>query len=233
MARQPKAAAAPLAPRQQLAAVSPTGSRPMPPSEVVTMAEASRQIFAPAIDLVEWVRAQLLDERGALFNPQHGHLRGATIGALWTNVEYLRQQRRIVGQAEMPAFMAGGWKRARQEAQMVEWFGQMPDFVLTFDALYAEACEDAAFCALVEHELYHCAQALDSFGMPKFNQSTGLPVWAIRGHDVEEFVGVVQRYGIQVAGESAVDMVIAAAATPTVAPVAISQACGTCLARAA
>lgn len=53
---------------------------------------------------------------------------------------------------------------------------------------------------VVEHELYHAAQETDAFGAPKFNRSTGRRVFTIRGHELEEFVGVVRRYGADAAG---------------------------------
>jgi hypothetical protein len=81
------------------------------------------------------------------------------------------------------------------EQQMHEWFGRIPKYIITLAADYCEQCNDLEFCALVEHELYHIAQATDDFGAPKFNKETGQPVLKLRGHDVEEFVGVVRRYG--------------------------------------
>ena len=131
------------------------------------------------------------------------------------------------------ASISTGWQKARAVQQIHEWFGDLPDFLLTFDALYAAQVDDSSFCALVDHELYHCAQAEDEFGMPKFNSSTGEPVWAMRGHDVEEFVGVVRRFGIEAAGDVATDLVIAASREPEVAPARLSQACGTCTKRRA
>jgi len=85
--------------------------------------------------------------------------------------------------------------------------------------------DDPSFCALVEHELYHCGQKLDVHGMPKFGQD-GMPQFAIRGHDVEEFVGVVARYGADAAGVS--EMVEAAKHRPSVGLASIAGACGTC-----
>jgi hypothetical protein len=78
------------------------------------------------------------------------------------------------------------------EQQMHEWFGRIPKFIITLAADYCEQCNDLEFCALVEHELYHIAQATDDYGAPKFNKETGMPVLKLRGHDVEEFVGVVR-----------------------------------------
>lgn len=212
--------------------------RPLPPVSLVSMdgmMQPDRTIPAP--ELTEWIRAAYLEIDGPLYSEGHIHLRDASIGVLWTNARNIRQQRHVLGQAEMPArsiTKAGAWHRARQEQQMRDWFeGIIPDFVLTFDAPFAVSCDDATWCALVDHELCHCAQATDEFGMPRFNQQTGDPIWSIRGHDVEEFVSVVQRFGIEAAGEQAVDLVIAAAQKPEIAPAKMSLACGTCLQRAA
>jgi hypothetical protein len=80
----------------------------------------------------------------------------------------------------------------------------------------------------VEHELYHCAQVLDLFGMPRFRRDDGKPIFAMRGHDAEEFVGVVRRYGVGVAAGGVAELVKAANEVPTVARAAIGLACGTC-----
>jgi hypothetical protein len=111
-----------------------------------------------------------------------------------------------------------------------EWFGAMPDFLLTFSAPAAHDMDDASFCALVEHELYHCAQKMDQYGMPKFKED-GSPSFAIRGHDVEEFVGVVARYGAIDPGVAA--MVEVAGRQPLMRAASIAGACGTCGLKAA
>jgi len=213
-------------------------NRPRPPADLLTMdGLMAGGCFVAAPELVEWFRAAYLEIDGPLYSEDHIHLRDAAIGALWTNADNVKQGRRVLGQAEMPARSlgkSGAWQRARGEQQMREWFdGIVPDFVLTFDAVFANQCDDATFCALVDHELCHCAQAVDEFGMQRWNQQTGDPIWAIRGHDVEEFVSVVRRFGIEAAGEQATDLVIAAAQKPEIAPVRLSLACGTCLQRAA
>jgi hypothetical protein len=112
----------------------------------------------------------------------------------------------------------------------LDWFGEVPTFLLTFDAEYAATCSDPEFMALVEHELYHAGQERDGFGAPKFRKD-GKPAFAIRGHDVEEFIGVVRRYGTDAAGVRA--MVDAASAGPEIARAHIAQACGTCQLRVA
>ena len=52
----------------------------------------------------------------------------------------------------------------------------------------------------------------------------------MRAHDVEEFVGVVRRYG---ASEDVQRIIDAAKTAPEVARINIARACGTCLLKAA
>ncbi len=203
-------------------------NRPYPPHDLATLSDLEMlDRFVPASDLLAWIRDTFLDEGSPLFNIEHVHLRDADLGVLWTNCDNSKQMRAVIGQAElMPPMAMGKWQRARAIQQVEEWFGGMPDFLLTFSAPAAAGMDDPSFCALVEHELYHCAQKLDEFGMPKFKQD-GTPAFVMRGHDVEEFVGVVARYGAEAAGVSA--MVDAAKAGPTIGRAAIAGVCGTCL----
>lgn len=204
--------------------------RPHPPADLLDA--FARATFAPAPDLAEWLDDTFIAEGGPLMNEDHRHLRSATIGVLWTNVANVRQMRRVVGQCELgePRATQGRWAKARQEQQILGWFGEVPDFILTFDANHAANCGDAEFCALVEHEIYHASQERDEFGQPKFTKE-GQPKFAMRGHDVEEFIGVVRRYGAQAPGVA--QLIAAAKGRPEVAPASISQACGTCMLRAA
>ncbi|YCI04588.1 hypothetical protein M1D34_22350 [Ensifer sp. D2-11] len=98
-----------------------------------------------------------------------------------------------------------------------------PDFIITLDADYCRRCGAAEFMALVEHELYHAAQETRP---AKFSRSTGRRIFTIRGHDVDEFVGVVRRYGADAAGMRAI--VDAANRRPEIARAQIAHACGTC-----
>ncbi|ATU91451.1 putative metallopeptidase [Phyllobacterium zundukense] len=206
-------------------------SRPMPPASVLD--ELVNPVFEPAPELVEWARQTFIADDAKLYNPDHHHLNFASIGALWTNVGNSRKGRQIIGQCEegSPSGMMGKWGKARAEMQITQWFGHVLDFVMTFDAVYCAECSDAEFCALIEHEMYHAAQDRDPFGAPKFRKSTGLPVFALRGHDIEEFVGVVRRYGADASHVRA--LVDAANAGPEIANVGIAHACGTCQLRAA
>ena len=204
--------------------------RPQPPESMFGVDGAP---FTPALDMPGWVQATFLDEASPLANPEHGHLAEASIGYLWASVENTRKGKRVVGQCETgtPQGAMGKWAKARVEQQIKEWFGSMPDFIITLDANYCAACGDAEFMALVEHELYHAAQDVDSFGAPKFNSQTGRPVFTIRGHDVEQFIGVVRRYGADAAGVR--ELVDAASRPPEIARAHIEHACGTCNLRVA
>lgn len=171
--------------------------RPIPPTSVIeTTAEP---VFVPAPEIIDWTTRLFIESGADLYNEDHKHLNFATLGALWTNVPNGRAGRRIIGQAEMGLPPVAKWMRGRIEMQLLGWFGRVPDFVMTFDAGYCAECSDAQFMALVEHELYHCGQERDEFGSLKFRKS-GMPAFAMRGHDVQEFVGVVRRYGVDAAG---------------------------------
>ena len=205
-------------------------ARPKPPDDLLEPAASGR--FLPAPALADWLRAVFIDEGGPLHNPEHQHLQAAEIGVLWTNVGNSRQGRRIIGQAELgePQGATGKWAKARARQQVEEWFGHVPTFIITVDAVYASECDDASWCALLEHEMLHCGQARDLFGQPKFTKA-GRPAFAMRGHCVEEFVSVVRRYGASATGTAA--LVEAANRGPEIALARIAQACGTCLGKRA
>lgn len=201
--------------------------RPVPPADLLELTELSvlGTRLKPAPEIGEWVQAVILSEGGELHNPDHAHLIDAPLRFLWASACFEKQGRTVVGQAESVMFRAGGWQKARQEQQMIDWFGEVPGFVITLAADYCSQCSDTELCALIEHELYHIAQKLDQYGAPKFTQD-GLPSLTLRGHDVEEFVGVVRRYG---ASHDVQQLIDAASRPPEVAKINISRACGTCL----
>jgi hypothetical protein len=197
-------------------------SRPMPPPEVV---EPDPEVFAPAPDVAAWLHATFIDPGAPLTNPEHEHLGVAQIGVIWTNVPNMRKMRGVAAQAEIPQGMGGVWIKGRQAQQFRDWFGFEPDFVITIDAPLAATLSDVQFCALAEHELLHCGQARDAYDLPRFNKD-GIPVFAIRGHDVEEFVSVVRRYGM--VGAHVAQLVDAANSKPELDISTVEWACGTC-----
>lgn len=186
--------------------------------------------FMPAPAVRAWAISTFVAGGGQLHNEDHQHLEFASIEFLWASGGFAKQGRTVLGQCEEVTFRAGPWQKGRQEQQMREWFGSVPDFVITLDADYSRKCADAEFCALVEHELYHVGHLNDEYGAPAFYKDSGLPKLGMRAHDVEEFVGVVRRYG---ASEDVKRLVDAANKAPEVAKLNIARACGTCLLKAA
>lgn len=73
--------------------------------------------------------------------------------------------------------------------------GRMPNFLIILDAEYWTEATPIQREILVFHELMHADRARDADGEPRCNAITGEPLWAIRGHDIEQFNAVVARYG--------------------------------------
>lgn len=199
-------------------------TRPFPPADI--LADPLPR-FVAALELEQWARQQFINEISPLNNEEHAHLAMAEIGFVWTNVANAKRQRTILGQCQLISDSGDKWSQGRSLQQLREWFGEVPDFLITIYAPAAMMASDAEFMALVEHELYHAGQDKDEFGQPKFSKATGKPLFAMKGHDVEEFVGVVRRYGADAAGVR--EMVAAANKGPEIAEGLISRACGTCL----
>lgn len=199
--------------------------RPMPPEWIF---EIDTPNFAPAPELWEWIRQVFLDPKSKLFNPDHMHLRSfryPDIAVMWARSGFKKQGRQVIGTTEKVMINAGGWKKERQEEQYIQWFNYLPEYLITFDASYSRIASDVNFCALVEHELYHIAHKKDQWGTPSYNRETGMPKLAIQGHDVEEFTGVVRRYG---ASEDVKRMVEAANTRPELSRADVHYTCGTC-----
>lgn len=199
--------------------------RPRPPMHLLPE-------FAPDEYFRDWLIETFLDPKSPLYNPEHDHLSSARLGVLWSSVENSRHGRRIVGMAELASGIGGTtgkWAKARAQFQLLRWFGEEVDFLLTFDAEFMDEASDATFCAVAEHELYHCAQAMKD-GIPQFSTTTGRPKFAIRGHDVEEFVGIVWRYGAAASaqGELIESMAKAAMKKPAIGEADVKFACGAC-----
>lgn len=208
---------------------APTSSRPLPPPEFT---DPLNSRYQPAPEVLQWARTAILTEGGALYNEEHAHLEYCDVQFLWAPGSFAKQGRTVIGQCEEMTFRCGPWQKGRQQQQMADWFGRVPDYLITLDASYCLACSDVEFCSLVEHELYHIGQEKDLFGGPAFTKD-GMPKLTIRGHDVEEFVGIVRRYGIGHPDGTLAQLVAAANTTPEVAKINIARACGTCLLKAA
>lgn len=208
--------------------------RPLPPKEIAESVTDGRSVWmVPAHDMPSWVRQTFLEPDSRLFNQDHYHLFDyidREIGFIWAVTGYESKGRRVIGQAEEVAFRCNKWQRMRQEQQLSDWFGlYIPRFIITLDAGYCLSCSDADFCSLVEHELYHLGHDKDKYGEPAFHSDTGKPKLKVVGHDVEEFIGVVRRYGIGHPEGKLAQLVEATKKPPEVAHTDIAHACGTCL----
>jgi hypothetical protein len=104
----------------------------------------------------------------------------------------IKAQRMILGEMCLPRFMGslaslGTWLLAKV-------CGDVPDFIMLLDTTWWQQAPPIAREALVYHELMHAAHAVDKEGEPRFTPE-GMPIWDIKGHDLEEFDAVVRRYG--------------------------------------
>lgn len=198
--------------------------RPLPSEELADPSRKNER-FAPAPDLLNWVRHTFIAENGILFKPRHKPLAYATLGFLWTNVENIRQGNQVAGQAEIPGGGSGNkWAKARAQYQLQEWFGAVPDFLITLDAPLAQDADDREFCRLIRHELLHCAQR-EREGELVFDED-GLPKWCIRGHDIEQFIEVVDDFGATAEERRFAEAVLK---KPLFSEDEVKLACGNCL----
>ncbi|MDC4824352.1 putative metallopeptidase [Acinetobacter baumannii] len=207
--------------------------RPFPPTDFMDQAEEEEALrLIPAPDLKLWVVANFLTLGGPLHNPDHDHIaemlhdNEGFLAFAWASSAYTRAKRMVLGQCEKVMFQQGGWKKARQEQQMRDWFGFVPVYLITIDASFCEKANDSEFCALLEHELYHIGVERDEDGEMIFSSSTGLPKHYLAGHDVEEFVGVVKRWG---PSKNVKQLIEVAKNPPFVSNLDISKCCGNCV----
>lgn len=98
--------------------------RPQPPAEWLARAEAVGGLLAPAPELLEWIERAILAADGPLHNRDHAHLVDADLAFLWASSGFQKAGLNVLAQAEQVMFRAGGWQKARQEQQMIEWFGR-------------------------------------------------------------------------------------------------------------
>ncbi|OXS91445.1 putative metallopeptidase [Acinetobacter baumannii] len=207
--------------------------RPFPPTDFIDQADEEEAIrLTPAPDLKKWVVANYLTIGGPLHNPDHDHIAELIhdneefLAFAWASSACMAKKRMVLGQCEKVMFNQGGWKKARQEQQMRDWFGYVPVYLITIDASYCDQATDRDFCALIEHELYHIGVERDEDGDPLISEMTGLPKHYLAGHDVEEFVGVVKRYG---PSKNVKRLIEVAKNPPFVSNLDISKCCGNCV----
>ncbi|MFS1586790.1 putative metallopeptidase, partial [Acinetobacter radioresistens] len=169
---------------------------------------------------------------GQLHNPDHDHIAELLhddetfLAFAWASSAAVAKKRMVLGQCEKVMFNQGGWKKARQEQQMRDWFGYVPVYLITVDASFCKNSNDQEFCRLIEHELYHIGVERDEDGEIIYSDMTGLPKHYLAGHDVEVFFGETKRWG---ADESVKRLLEIAKNAPFVSETNIAACCGTCV----
>lgn len=201
---------------------------PIPPSELT---EKHYSQFIPEPDMPDFMMETFIDGSGELFNPDHAHLLDATFGVLWTNLENITKGRRILATVQEAEPNGRPWSKGLKEVQLQEWFTDIPTFMIIIDGVKWMEFSNLQRCAILEHELYHCAQKKDKYGIPKFHYETGLPLFTTVGHDVEEFIGVVKRYGAH--SEGLKQMEKALNSKPELSIDSIEGVCGNCMKKVA
>lgn len=131
---------------------------------------------------------------------QHAHLQAGVVGYIFRDDELKRHGKVKWAEAILVERILQSEKRW---SRVVKWAilrildaEQLPDFLILIDRNIWQGLDADQKLALVDHELSHMAQATEDDGeTPKFHKD-GSPVWTIRGHDLEEFCGVVERRGL-------------------------------------
>lgn len=208
----------------------PPEEMPEPPEHLTSIIRWP-EAFAPAYDLQRWMVHHFVSGVGALTNDEHVHLRAANIALEWTNIENAKAMRGIIATAELPGGNGSKWAKGRELYRLQqEWGdhweelpGALPDFLITVDAVWWAMNDAASRCATLDHELYHCFYKIKN-GAPVLD-NRGMPLWAMRGHDIEEFVGVRRRWGAKAAGTTELE---ACPTLPEIAYARVVAACGTC-----
>lgn len=154
-------------------------------------------MFAPAGELHEFLHKTIFNKKHKYFNKDHKHLfelEFHELAFMWAEGGFDKSGKHVIGECEKVQFMAGGWKKERQRMWFRMILGDIPEYLITLDARYCRDCTDLELRALLEHELYHIVQKTDIYGDLAF-KANGRPSLEIIAHDVEEFNGVVRRYG--------------------------------------
>ena len=184
----------------------------------------------PSSELSDWMMNTFVHEDGELWNEEHAHLSNANIAAIWTNVEFEDGLMPVAGMAEIVRVNGKPWPRAERTDHLCLLHGNVPQARIWIYAPYAVTLNDASFCALVEHELYHLAHKKDKNAEPMFDEE-GRPVLTTRTHDVGEFIEVVRRYGLGSVHPNVAKLVEAARLNlPLLTSDSIRLACGNCAA---
>lgn len=131
---------------------------------------------------------------------EHAHLADASIAYVFRDDELRRQGKVILAECILVERILQSEKRW---SRVVKWallqitkLEQLPDFLVLIDRNIWEGLDAESRVALIDHELSHAWFATEDDGETQKFHKDGSPWWAIRGHDIEEFCGVIQRRGL-------------------------------------
>jgi hypothetical protein len=76
--------------------------RPYPPASLLELADLSDFgiRLTPALEVWEWLQAEILSDTGSIHNENHAHLLDADIQVMWASSSFEKQGRIVLGQAE-------------------------------------------------------------------------------------------------------------------------------------
>jgi hypothetical protein len=131
---------------------------------------------------------------------EHEHLQAANIGYIFRDDELRRRGKVVAAEAILVERILQSDQRY---ARLVKWAllrilsaAELPDFIVLIDRNIWDGMDVEQRLALVDHELSHAWYQTEDDGSTQKFRKDGSPLWAIRGHDVEEFGSVVRRNGL-------------------------------------
>lgn len=132
--------------------------------------------------------------------PEFSHLRRARIGCVASERAITDRGTTCRALIVKPAQLSGKqiertfheWALAMLLAPLYK--GELPDFVIFFDAALWRSATQLEREQLCYHELTHVQQRLTEFGAPKFERD-GSPALRLVAHDAEVFYSELRRYG--------------------------------------
>ena len=153
----------------------------------------SDDYFAPYVVPEGELHPAIIAER-LMLDEEHAHLKENEL-----HIEYLfktehksKGGKQILGMVHEPKVQ--GHLKDLFEMLVMQFFGAMPNYIITLDHEYWKDASAIDREALLWHELAHIKQQKDAYDAPKFDRD-GLPVYGLVEHDVTAFISEVRRYG--------------------------------------
>ena len=126
--------------------------------------------------------------------PEHAHYKDEEMRVefLMKTAPLIKAGKQVLGTMHIPTVQ--GRLKDLFEMLLAQFFGQMPQFLVTIDLEWWQEATPLEREALVYHELLHVKQSIDKNGDPAFDMD-GNPKFGLVGHDIEAFNAEVERYG--------------------------------------